>query len=932
MSAKASAPINFQNHHHETEPGVVDDGLLSVSTMETSRQSGEGMQSSSSLSQPQHIRSFSNQGIGSTSPGNGDGLFSKITKYFKPTPPTPTTQNGSSQYSPSLSSSTSSSTFSSSSITANNSTNNGTIGNTNTADYYQQKQKQLQKKQKKKGPPKPGTMTKVIGASFPLEAISEQIGVFPTTSNEQSERNSFSELSTSQTSSSKNGVFDPFADSSEQSRSSIGSDSASTPTSFVIRNSGNISNYLSDDEGVSESKIERFRHILNTQEDIDVDGLRKLSWRGIPSSVRAMVWKLLLGYIPCNRERSEKIIARKRKEYLDYVAKYYNEEHLQKTEQETALQKQIHIDVLRTNPDLQLFQHPRIQNCLERILYIWSIRHPASGYVQGLNDLVTPFMSVFLYDMMKCDILSCDPDQIPDEILESMECDSFWCFTQFIDFIQDHYTFAQPGIQRMVNKLEEIIQKIDAPLFTHLQNNNLEFIQFAFRWMNCLLMREVSLKLVVKLFDAYIAEGDDFEGLHVNNLSSILAANNVKFFSTVNLQQATKKNNNFEKTFKSKSTRKSSSYHDNTDLKDKTKSKLEKRLEDIQRMQRWKQHAQQKHAEKKIAQVNNLLSDKLTDSLLPKSSEIKPRSSVLARVEKTSVGRRRHGQKEKKFEINVYFPKLFRSKVMKKVSLDKIDNSLPKIAFAGRSNVGKSSLINSLVTKKGYGGKAIVSSKPGETQDINCYQLANALNLIDFPGYGFAFADDEKRLQWIQNMQQFLLNAVKMKRVFILIDVRHGFKESDYSFLSFLNQNKIKNQIILTKCDLLYPDEIAKQYDYLKAQLQARPFNYTCEELIVVSAKKMNGIRELQEEILALLPDKGAQFRSTEKNIPKVPEVPIARPPRPMTLKSNDEDPFMENTTKKSTSSMRSSKKRNETISKSPTKRLSTKNKRTARK
>lgn len=413
MSAKAqSAPINFQSppqnhhHHHEEEQEhhhvVVDDGSLSVSTMEQRRKSGEGMQSSSS--QPQHIRSFSNQGIGSTSPGNGDGLFSKISKYFKATPPTPIVQNeSSSQYSPSLGNNSSSSAITSSNTISSNSNNNGilsnSIGNTNTADYYQQKQKQLQKKQKKKGPPKPGTMTKVIGASFPLEAISEQIGVFPTTSNEHDGGHSFSELSSSQTSSSKNGVFDPFADS-ELSRSSIGSDSASTPTSFVIRNSGNISNYLSDDEGVSESKIERFRQLLNTQEDIDVDGLRKLSWRGIPSSVRAMVWKLLLGYMSCNRERSEKIIARKRKEYLDYVAKYYNEEHLQKTEQETALQKQIHIDVLRTNPDLQLFQHPRIQNCLERILYIWSIRHPASGYVQGLNDLVTPFMSVFLYDMM----------------------------------------------------------------------------------------------------------------------------------------------------------------------------------------------------------------------------------------------------------------------------------------------------------------------------------------------------------------------------------------------------------------------------------------------------------------------------------------------------------------------------------------------------
>ena len=362
-------------------------------------------------SNPQgHTRTFSNQGIGSSP--SSDGFLSKISKYFKSsTPPTPTSSS-STVTSPSTltpsgggnnnSTSTTGQYYSNSvnNIGSSNSTittpnTSNVVGSTNTPDYYQQKQKQLQKKQKKKGTtPKPGTISKVRGASFPIEAISEQIvGVFPQNSNiTTSEDDSLSE---------KSKVYDPFE---EGPRMSIGSDNGSNSSSagntFVIRNSGNISNYLSDDEGVSESKLEKFRQILNSNDDIDIENLRKLSWRGIPSSVRAVVWKILLGYMPLNRERTEQIINRKRKEYLDYVSKYYNEEHLQKTEQETALQKQIHIDVIRTNPDLQLYQNPRIQQALERILYIWSIRHPASGYVQGLNDLVTPFMSVFLYDFM----------------------------------------------------------------------------------------------------------------------------------------------------------------------------------------------------------------------------------------------------------------------------------------------------------------------------------------------------------------------------------------------------------------------------------------------------------------------------------------------------------------------------------------------------
>lgn len=102
-----------------------------------------------------------------------------------------------------------------------------------------------------------------------------------------------------------------------------------------------------------------------------------------------------------------------------------------------------------------------------------------------------------------------------------------------------------------------------------------------------------------------------------------------------------------------------------------------------------------------------------------------------------------------------------------------------------------------------------------------------------------------------------------------------------------MHRNKIKNQIILTKCDLLYRDEIAKQYDYLRAQIAARPFNHTCEELIVVSSRKLSGIKQLQEEIMAFLPDKGKQFKPSNSSEHKIPSVPTITPPSKMTLKTN---------------------------------------------
>jgi hypothetical protein len=112
------------------------------------------------------------------------------------------------------------------------------------------------------------------------------------------------------------------------------------------------------------------------------------------------VWKILVGYIPCNGSRRTPTHERRRKEYSALVSKYYDETQMKKTEYENSIQRQIHIDVPRTNPDVILFQNMEIQAGLERILYIWSIRHPASGYVQGINDLVTPFLVVFLHAEM----------------------------------------------------------------------------------------------------------------------------------------------------------------------------------------------------------------------------------------------------------------------------------------------------------------------------------------------------------------------------------------------------------------------------------------------------------------------------------------------------------------------------------------------------
>jgi len=113
--------------------------------------------------------------------------------------------------------------------------------------------------------------------------------------------------------------------------------------------------------------------------------LRKVSWNGVPIQYRTMVWQLLLGYMPTNKSRRDATLARKRKEYTDSIPMYFDVSESDRTTQEGETLRQILVDLPRTSPDTPFFQQEPVQRSMERILYIWSIRHPASGY--GKLDL-----------------------------------------------------------------------------------------------------------------------------------------------------------------------------------------------------------------------------------------------------------------------------------------------------------------------------------------------------------------------------------------------------------------------------------------------------------------------------------------------------------------------------------------------------------------
>jgi len=295
-------------------------------------------------------------------------------------------------------------------------------------------------------------------------------------------------------------------------------------TSFEDSSSESRPERLFEHSPSTGSRFTKFQSMLDAPNS-DLDKLRKLAWSGIPSALRPQAWKILLGYLPTNKERREATLERKRQEYLSFIPQYerVKEIHPDGDANEAKIYHQIHIDVPRTNPLCSLFQNEVVQQSLETILFLWAFRHPASGYVQGINDLATPFFVVFLSEYIsEEDIEACKMDVIAQEDLRKVEADCFWCMTKLLDSIQENYTFAQPGIQRMVFKLQELTNTIDSPLAAHLEDQEAQFIQFAFRWMNCLLMREIPLRLIVRIWDTYLAEAEEFSSFHVYVCASFL--------------------------------------------------------------------------------------------------------------------------------------------------------------------------------------------------------------------------------------------------------------------------------------------------------------------------------------------------------------------------------------------------------------------------
>lgn len=184
--------------------------------------------------------------------------------------------------------------------------------------------------------------------------------------------------------------------------------------------------------------------------------------------------------------------------------------------------------------------------------------------------------------------------------------------------------------------------------------------------------------------------------------------------------------------------------------------------------------------------------------------------------------------------------------VIKNVNLETVcgitsvipDNELPEVAFAGKSNVGKSSLINTLMNRKSL---ARTSSQPGKTQTINFYNINNAMYLVDLPGYGYAKVPESEKVKWGKMIENYLHTSKQLKAVFLLIDIRHDPSANDKQMYDWIVHQGYNPIIVATKLDKIKRSQIDKHVKAIRVGLNVKPGT----QILPFSAASKQGREEI---------------------------------------------------------------------------------------
>jgi len=254
-------------------------------------------------------------------------------------------------------------------------------------------------------------------------------------------------------------------------------------------------------------------------ESIDMDKLRQAVWSGCPSEtpgIRVKAWKILLGILPTRLDRHQEVQLKKARDYELLVREnernLVTDVNLLSDTTARAIVHQIEIDIPRTaNCGCDLITISPLSSLIRRMLIIWSLRNPACGYVQGMNDITVPLLIAIIEGASERPCEQISVDDIGRLDLSVIESDLYWMFSRIIQGVQDHYTSSQPGIQKMMKHFRDLVKRVDnGELLDYLDSQQVDLTQLSFRWFNCLLVRELDYQALVRVWDTCIAEEDGF--------------------------------------------------------------------------------------------------------------------------------------------------------------------------------------------------------------------------------------------------------------------------------------------------------------------------------------------------------------------------------------------------------------------------------------
>ena len=161
------------------------------------------------------------------------------------------------------------------------------------------------------------------------------------------------------------------------------------------------------------------------------------------------------------------------------------------------------------------------------------MRHPSSGYVQGINDIVTPFVVVFLHEHVEVDFDAVDVPygfkSIPENILKEVEADCYWCLCRILNCVLDNYTNSWPGIQKSFGQMREVINRVDPDLLAHFEKEGIDLYHMYLKWVTCLLLRQFSVKIGLRLFDTYVTDEGNYFSFCLYILAAIVLKYSKKF-------------------------------------------------------------------------------------------------------------------------------------------------------------------------------------------------------------------------------------------------------------------------------------------------------------------------------------------------------------------------------------------------------------------